>query len=454
LHLIRPFSREWAKGNKKGNSMSLPVQQSEVPNILPFWQRLPRFFLYPLHLEPLLYMLFLSFTTLLVHIIPVPAPFDFLIVFLGISLALIRYAYKILDQTAMGLLTPDQLQLYDNTDRVSLPYKLFGIFIIIGFVAGLVGRAGGLFLGAALIYSTLFIPATIMILAITRSFWAALNPFAVIRIMTTIGLPYLGLLAFVFLLSASQGVLLNFLMPRVSSWLLLPAFAFVTMYFTLIMFNMMGYVIYQYHHLLGVQVKTNKTRSIRMGSDMTVENDGTDSYADLIASGQIDQALDLAYEAQRIDSESVTAHDRYHKLLLLSDHKERLLSHARRYLALLLNKGLAQEAIGLYCAARERDPDFEPEKPAHLLRLAEAARKKRDFTLALSLIKGFDKRFPKSDEIPDVYFFAAQTLCENLRQDAMARQILTKLLKRYPEHPVRDKARQLLDALEKMATDS
>ncbi|MDR1936642.1 MAG: hypothetical protein LBS49_13895 [Candidatus Accumulibacter sp.] len=385
-----------------------------------------------------------------------PFPFDFLVVFFGIMLAFVRYAYKILDQTAMGLLTPDQHQLHDNADRTSLPYKQFGIFIVMGAVIGLAQSAGGLFFGAALIYSTLSMPAATMILAITRSFWAALNPFAVMRMMTSIGLPYLGLLAFLFLLSASQGVLQGFLMPRVSPWLSLPALTFVAMYFMLIMFNMMGYVIYQYHHQLGVRVqKTHRTHGgVKAGNNAAIDDDETDSYAELISSGQIDKALDQAYEEQRVDPENVAAHDRYHKLLLLSEHKERLLSHARRYLALLLNKGLAVEATGLYRAMRDRVPDFEPEKPAQLLRLAEAARKNRDFALALSLIKGFDKRFPRSDEIPEVYFFAAQTLCENLRQDAAARQILATLLERYPSHPVSGKAGQLLSALEKLAKAS
>jgi TolA-binding protein len=72
----------------------------------------------------------------------------------------------------------------------------------------------------------------------------------------------------------------------------------------------------------------------------------------------------------------------------------------------------------------------------------------------LSLLNRFDKRFPRSPEIPDAYFFAAQTLCENLRRDEKARLILTMLLERYPEHPVAGKARQLLNVLEKIAVKS
>jgi len=67
------------------------------------------------------------------------------------------------------------------------------------------------------------------------------------------------------------------------------------------------------------------------------------------------------------------------------------------------------------------------------------------------LIKGFDKRFPHHPEIPDVYLFAASMLCENLRQDATARQILQVLLTRYPEHAASGEGRKLLTAIERMA---
>ena len=98
----------------------------------------------------------------------------------------------------------------------------------------------------------------------------------------------------------------------------------------------------------------------------------------------------------------------------------------------------------------ERDAAFAPEQPAQLLRLAEAARRRREFAEALALVKGFDKRFPGHAEIPAIYLFAARVLCENLRQDASARQILAVLLARYPEHAISAEARQLLAAIDKL----
>ncbi|MFT3848025.1 MAG: hypothetical protein QM739_04930 [Propionivibrio sp.] len=424
--------------------MQSPVTSAEVPVITPFWQRIPRFFRYPLHIEPLFYMAVLALATLLGFILPLPSPLDHLIVHLGVWLAFIRYAYKTLDQTSQGLLTPEQHRFYDARERANLPYKQFAIFLVSGFAISLAGLLGNVAVGLMMIFFVLAMPASIMILSITQSFWAGLNPFAAVGMMRVIGLPYLGLCAFLFLLSSSQGVLQMELVPRVPEWLMVPTLNFVAMYFTLIMFNMMGYVVYQYHALLGVEISA-------AAPDGAPAESAVDAIGQLIAAGQLDEAIELAYEAQRVAPGDVAAHGRYHKLLLLAGREERAVAHARTYLTLLLQKGSGEQALDLYREMLARESSFAPEQPAQLLRLAEAARRRREYTPALALIKGFDKRFPRHPEIPAVYLFAASVLCENLRQDASARQILGVLLARYPEHPVAGEARQLATVIDKLA---
>ena len=423
--------------------MQGPVTSAEVPVIAPFWQRIPLFFRYPLYLEPLLFMAVLSLATLIGFVLPIPSPLDHLIVHLGVWLAFIRYAYKTLDQTAQGLLTPEQHLFYDAGERANLPYKQFAIFMVAGFAISIAGLLGNFALGLAMAFFVLSMPASIMILSITQSFWAGLNPLAAVGMMRVIGLPYLGLCAFLFLLSGSQGILQMELVPRVPEWLMMPTLNFVAMYFTLIMFNMMGYVVYQYHALLGVEVSTAAPAVAGAGSAL-------DAMGQLIAAGQIDEALELAYEAQRTAPDDLVAHGRYHKLLLLAGREDRAASHARTYLNLLLQKERGDQALDLYREMLARDASFAPDQPAQLLQLAEAARRRRDYPQALALIKGFDKRFPRHPEIPAVYLFAASVLCENLRQDATARQILEVLLARYPEHPVAGKARQLATVIDKL----
>ena len=108
------------------------------------------------------------------------------------------------------------------------------------------------------------------------------------------------------------------------------------------------------------------------------------------------------------------------------------------------------EALTLFRSMREKEPAVAPDRPGQLLSLAGAARRRREYSEALALVKGFDKRFPKHAEIPNVYLFVAQVLSENLRQDASARQLLSALLARYPEHETSTAARQLLSVIERM----
>ena len=425
--------------------MADPVVLSDEVDILPFWQRLPLFFRYPLHLEPLFYMLVLALATLLGFVVPLPMPLDHLVVHFGVWLAFIRYAYKTLDQTAQGLLTPEQHQLHDDPERTPLPYKQFAIFFVVTFVLGFAARAGGLVFGIVLIYSVLSIPASVMILSITRSFRAGINPFVAVGMMRTIGMPYLGLCAFLFLLLASQQALQMALVRRIPVWLILPVMNFVGMYFTLIMFNLMGYVVYQFHHLLGVQL--SPAAQLRGGQPA----ESSDLIGQLIAEGQINEALDLAYEAQRTAPDEIAPNSRYHKLLALAGKNDTLLTHSKRYLTLLLQKMRGDEALNLFQSMQQRDSAYTPELPGQLLELAQVARKRREYPQSLDLIRGFDKRFPNHADIPAVYLFGARVLCENLHNDASARKILRALIKRFPDHPAGIEARQLLTVIDKLA---
>ena len=156
-------------------------------------------------------------------VLPLPAPLDHLVVHLGVWLAFIRYAYKTLDQTAQGLLTPEQHRFYDSKARANLPYKQFAIFLVAGFAVSLAGWLGDFAVGLLLVFFVLSMPASIMILSITQSFRAGLDPFAAIGLMRVVGLPYLGLCAFLFLLSSSQGILQMALVPRVPDRLMIPS---------------------------------------------------------------------------------------------------------------------------------------------------------------------------------------------------------------------------------------
>jgi len=427
--------------------------------ITPFWQRIPKFFLYPFHAQPLLYSALLAAASLLGALLfAVDVVFGTLFIYLSelaILLATLRYAFRIMEQTSLGYLTPDQFELFSKPERVNLPYKLFGIVLIWGLFIGFIASVSMVLGLVANIFLTLALPASVMVLSANNSFAEGLNPVSWISTMRTVGKPYLALWLFLFLLMGGGPTVVRLLVPRVGVWLALPLVNYVFIYFTLVMFNMMGYCLYQYHHMLGLKVKVDFDAA-RDGSNAAVaagkqQDAAGDEIAALVAAGNVKGALAIAYEQARTAPEDIALQERYHKLLLLDDRPDSILSHAQELISLLLRKDRGQRAFEVFKACRELREDFTPEDAGQILKLAQAARRAREYNLALTLVRGFDKRHPRHPDVPGVYLMSAQILSENFKKDEMAGMILKGMMKKFPDHPLSVEAGNYLKVLERMA---
>jgi tetratricopeptide (TPR) repeat protein len=462
--------------------------------LTPFWGRIPRFFLFPLH-PPILFRigLFAALPVLCVVTTSIKAG---VVVYGGLSLLAwvfyLRLGSGIFSETSRGRLSPEQYDREKDESLAYMPYALFALFFVASLAVGLVDSLFGN--GAAIaanVLVTLLMPAALMVLIHTRSLIASLSPGQVFELVGSIGKPYLLLFLFLFCLSSAQMFLvfkcIEFgINPIVEKWMALQEmlteiesgedFAmfqaataefdallrrqrprvgmalfginFAAMYFTTVAFNMMGYVLYQYHQALGLCV--DEPRPARGGQRSEPEDAAGEQIAAFLAEGRMDKALDVAYEEQRIEPDSIAAQERYHKLLHLAGKTDRLLTHANRFIALLLRQQKADKALEALRRCREQAPDFRPEDPATLLALAQSARGLRDPKQALDIMRSFDKKHPRHPLIPDVYALSARILCEDLRQDAMADRIFATLIERYPEHPSAAQAREYRGVLAKM----
>jgi tetratricopeptide (TPR) repeat protein len=416
--------------------------------ITPFWQRIPKFFLYPFHTGPLLYIALLSAGSLLAIVLPV------FLVEIGIALAALRYAFRILEQTSLGYLTPEQHELDAKSGRANLPYKLLGILLGWGLIAGFVTAVSPMLGLAVNLFVTLALPASVMSLSVTNSFFGGLNPASWITIMRAVGKPYLALWVFLFLLMGGGPIVLRLVMPMLGGWLQLPVVNFVFIYFTLVMFNMMGYCIYQYHHMLGLGVKVDFDQA-HDGSASAKAAKPSDTVGEEIAAkvaaGDLKGALQAAYEQHRTAPDDVAVQERYFKLLQLGDKPDHILRHARELISLLLRKERGERALQVFKTCRATNPDFAPENPAEVFKLAQAARRARDYVLALALVRDFDKSNPRHPDVPAARLMSAQILSENLKKDDIAADILKGILQKFPEHPLSVEAAAYLKALERLA---
>jgi hypothetical protein len=93
------------------------------------------------------------------------------------------------------------------------------------------------------------------------------------------------------------------------------------------------------------------------------------------------------------------------------------------------------------------DPGFRPSRPEDALPIAKAARAAGDPHTAVAALRGFDKAHPGHALIPEVYFFSAKLMAEDLNNAEMAKKVLAHILQKYPGHHVAPEAKRYLQSM-------
>lgn len=416
-----------------------PLQSLGIGNsIKPFWERIPAFFIYPANSTALIYIGALSLLNMLFFVNVVIGA----IVFLLTSYALLLYAFKCLNHIARGNMQAPGLTVDYEVVRFSLIFKQMVVYILTALIMALAASFFGIpGLIVAGIFFLLGIPASTTLLAINGSILDAVNPVAIFRTMTTIGLPYLVLYVFLLLMLGSHGMVQNFAFKLIPPFLLLPASLFLQSYFTVAMYAMMGYVIYQYHEELGF----NEVQEVEDDPRKKVSGLSSDPLLNEVYILNIEGMQDAAIKRLQAAIQQTPKPEYYAKLLKLlqsTARKAELCRYGQNYLQLLLKDETLprvkrlHEAADVYADCLHADPAFGLQDPQVVFDLGEAAYQNRQFDACLAILNGYHKRFPQSELLPHAYLTVAKVLVDHKQEDAQAKQILEALLKRYPEHAV------------------
>jgi len=407
---------------------------SDAVRIAPYWSRFGEFLRYPLRLEALAACLAAGVFSVALEFFFSPLK---LLMQVLLWVAVLRYAFSVLERTAYGYLD-DRFMLFESLHGGRhLPYKHF-VAIVAGVVAGvLAAMLGGPHFGGLVgVLLGVCWPASIMVLAITNNLGWSLSPLRLWAVMHAIGMPYLGLVACLLLITSASGGLISLLEPVLPAWPLWMAGGAAAAYFTLVMFRMMGYVIYQYHEPLGLQPRVTAVAE-------EAPQDAARHIAALLREGRNPEALALARAEVAEQPASREANLRLHRLLLaMPDEAEALLAHARAWLPGLIandRSGLALEVIeALWRSA----PDFRPQQGAEALALAQLAYERRRFDTAARLLKGFDRHYPGHRDTAAAYLLAVRLLIEQRHDYDQAERLLAGLKRRFPDQLREEVARQ------------
>ena len=407
--------------------------------IEPFWLRLGAITRYPLQSSALTAIAIYSVLRLVASFLPFIA---WLILDTIALAALYKFASQVLVNTAHGRMTAPEgwANSDDNVGYTQLKLQVMLIVMAIGSVlifGPLIGVCVMVFIGFAA-------PGATMSVATDGDLWHALNPKTWIEIMGRLGWSYFVVALLCGVIIVSQANAQAFLFPFLPKTVGLFVAFLIAQYAAIVNFHLMGYLIYQYHEELGWTPEADT--EIRRSNDP--DQDVLDAAEGFAAEGKLDQAEALLKDQLASRGGSAAVHERYRKLLALRGDNATLLKHGREYLNVLLAQNADRKALDVIRECLAIDKSFQPTEPAFVNRLAQRAADLGMSQLALDILSGFHKAFPRHADTPKNYLLAAKLMAEKMNAEDKAHALLSQVAKAFPAHPMLPEVESYLKFLE------
>ncbi|WIH06254.1 hypothetical protein KHF85_07495 [Xanthomonas translucens pv. graminis] len=403
----------------------------------PFWTRTRVIALYPLRGGALFALIALTLCRLLGML-----PGIGWILGMVTALAIYKYAFEILRHTADGYMEAPE-RGFDIGDGVVL--RLLALMIVLGAVVVAAALLAGPIAGMLTLLAVVLLqPGFLISLAIDGSLRRALNPAVSIGLALRIGWPYLAAFGLLFVIQASALTAANWLqqyLPPLASDL---AVGVVTIWGLFAAFHLLGYLVYQYHEVLGYEpAAADDATHARHDPDQRV----LDEAEQFVRDGHAVEALQLLRGEVRSRAVSLAVHELYQRLLRSGGRADDLREHSRQYINRLLQEKQERRALALLREALDADPDFAPLLPEQASLLAERAQLAGQFKLALDGLLAARRAWPKAPEFSAWSLGAALLLAERCGDDAQARTLLQDALARCEDEAQRGKLQVALKAL-------
>jgi tetratricopeptide (TPR) repeat protein len=492
---VAPPAAAPAPAPADGAAAALP--DGAIGVVVPFWQRMPRLFLFPLQRPPLLRNLAVSalscvlacvvFAQIVSGASATPAEtlagvaraFGWMLLICGGgTLYIAGFCFEVIERSSSGYLDSRAYPPQEAGANWSRPLKMFLVLVLVPVFLGILGHFGPRWLGVLLLIAwALLLPASVMVMALTDSFADAVNPARCLQTALAIGAPYLLLFVYLVLLNFGFNEVLGVVLrgagtivhvapapaaqagghaaavaPEVSvslAGLSVMVFTVVVVfnYFFILTCALIGYAMYQYSDALGIAVvgpgEVRGPVGAASSAAAHARRQRETLIGKMVAAGEIREAIELLNAELRERPSDLSLHVRLHKLLVHEGSGPMIETHAARYLELLLAAGSRRDALELWTSTRSRFPGFTMRDPVHWLALADEALAAGKPDQAAEIIRGFDKRFPADPRIAEAYVIGARVLLQG-EQPAQAQRLLKYVVAHYPATPAALEAKRYL----------
>ena len=403
------------------------------------WQQFPYILAYPLQGHALPIVIIFSFILWLFSWNPFLGIFG-LTIFLCWSL---NYAYAVLEHTLLGYAIPPALSFQMIWSIINLrPLKQVFILCLVGAIYLTVQTSVGLIPALLVLFLSFFLlPANIIIIATQNSLFKALNPLQLWLVIFAIGQTYFllllmfGLFAILFFYMVSS---INWINPQIIGQFSLLLIYLVVFYFGLMIFHLLGFVVYHRRDALGIEVFFSPEREEKAQQEAQAkhfEQILDDIYWLARQQGKKQEAMASLWALFAELGETVEIHAQLFARLCLWEQKSFALAQGQRYLSFLMQKKQLRRALTIYQAGLDLNPQFEVETPSQTLPLAQIAYQQKNDEVALDLVQKSLAHYPRHPDKVALQFLEVKLFAERLKHLDKAKTLIGQLLK-LETHPL------------------
>ncbi|MAK92613.1 MAG: hypothetical protein CMI08_17710 [Oceanospirillaceae bacterium] len=379
----------------------------------PFWHHLKAMFRYPLNGSTLGLIITVAVLSSLLSFVPLVG----LVAALISTGIFIKYSFRCLEETANGnMVPPDISDAYEG--GIILILKMIGLLLLLGIGGGLLSQfVGPGFTGLLGMFVLLSIPAFLINFALTDSVLRSAAPPAVMRIISAVGMPYGILIGFIFLMASSVSVL-SYLVSSELSLVTMILQSIISNYYMVVIFHMMGYVVFQYQEPLGFYARE---RLDNMPPPRT-ESELVKAHIDVaVKEGDYDKVISLYQNYLSKHNQDVVMYDSWFEFVLQAARRDLLAQMVDDYIHLKYQKGHKTELKRIYKQVLQLFPVYIPEDGKVRYQLAKDYFDAGDFITCVKMINGMHKKYTDLPLLIRSYMLLAEALTELKKPDQVAK---------------------------------
>ncbi|ARU56501.1 tetratricopeptide repeat domain protein [Oleiphilus messinensis] len=384
-----------------------------VNSAIPFWRRLEASFRYPLKGDSAVVIIAIAILSVILNYLPLG--------YLGsifLTGAFIKYCFACLESTSKGQMKPPDIRSgYEGGVKLMLRVLLipFGIGLLLFGVYRVAGSGAASFLG---ILSLIALPAILILFALTDRLVVALNPLKVIGLITSIGLPYGLLLAFVLIMVGSVGILGEWVnrIPLLASLME----SMVSSYYLIVLFHIMGYMIFQYQGKLGYtareQLRDEKRKKRTERDRLLVRVDA------LLKEGEYGQVFRLLKQGAQSFPDDAHIQKQLIEFILATNRRTGVVRFGSRFLDFLIRTNQEYLLNAYYKRILQLDPGFIPDSAQTRHRMAKVCLDGGDLQGAIKLINGMHKLYPEYEYLVSAFRIMLEALEQLPKRESQVNQ--------------------------------